>query len=118
MYKGFGLGLLIDLLCGGLSGGPCSNPALPMPGPGNTGLFVVFDPIHFGGIEHFLCETDGLTQFVRSCPRADGVAAITLPGDPERAANRQRLAEGIPIADGTWALIVQTATDLKVSLPT
>ncbi|QDU19924.1 Ldh family oxidoreductase [Urbifossiella limnaea] len=116
MYKGFGLGLLLDLLCGGLSGGPCSSPAFPIAGQGNTAVFVVFDPRHFGGTEHFVTQTDGLTEYVRSCPRADGVAAITLPGDPERTAKAERTAAGISIPDGTWELIVKTATELGVTL--
>ena len=116
MYKGFGLGLLLDLLCGGLSGGPCSGPAFPIAGQGNTALFVVFDPAHFGGTEHFISQTDGLTEYVRSCPRADGVAAITLPGDPERAAKAERERTGISIPDGTWELISKTAAELNVPL--
>jgi uncharacterized oxidoreductase len=118
MYKGFGLSLLVDLFCGGLSGGPCSSPKYPIAGQGNTAVFVVFNPAHFGGVEHFLCETDGLTEFVRSCPRAAGVATITLPGDPERASKAKREVEGIPVADGTWELFAKAAADLKVQLPT
>ena len=116
-YKGFGLGLLLDLLCGGLSGGPCSSPAYPLAGQGNAGVFVLFNPALFGGVEHFLTESDALTAFVRSCPTAAGVSAITLPGDPERHAKDKRLADGIPIPDGTWELIAKTAAELKVPLP-
>jgi uncharacterized oxidoreductase len=79
-------------------------------------VFVVFDPAHFGGTEHFVTQTDGLTEYVRSCPRADGVSAITLPGDPERTAKAERTAHGIAIPDGTWELIMKTATDLGVAL--
>jgi uncharacterized oxidoreductase len=116
-YKGFGLGLLLDLFAGGLSGGPCSGPQFPIAGQGNTAVFVVFDPAHLGGTAHFLEQSDGLTEYVRSCPRAEGVSAITLPGDPERTAKRQRLAGGIPVPDGTWELIARTARDLNVPLP-
>lgn len=116
-YKGFGLGLLIDLLCGGLSGGPCSNPNLPLAGTGNAAVFVLFDPARFCGTDHFLKEVDGLTAYVRSCPTAPGVAAITLPGDPERAARERRRAEGIPIPDATWELITRAAADLGVKVP-
>lgn len=116
-YKGFGLGLLLDMLCGGLSGGFCSNPAFPMPGQGNAAVFILLNPALFGGIEHFLKETTGLSAYVRTCPTAPGVSAITLPGDPERIAKTGRSVEGIPIPDGTWELIVKTAQDLKVSIP-
>lgn len=118
MYKGFGLGLLLDLLSGGLSGGPCSSPAFPIGGQGNAGLFVLFDPNLFGGVEHFLQQTDGLTEYVRTCPRSEGCSAITLPGDPERASKTKRLAEGIPVPEGTWDSIVKIAGELNVPLPT
>ena len=116
-YKGFGLGLLLDLLCGGLSGGACSNPKYPLPGVGNAAVFIILNPGLFSGTEHFLQETDGLTAYVRSCPTTAGVSAITLPGEPERIAKARRLVEGIPVPDGTWELISKTAADLSVPLP-
>jgi uncharacterized oxidoreductase len=116
-YKGFGLGLLLDLFCGGLSGGACSNPALPLAGQGNAAVFVLFNPALFGGVEHFLKESDGLTTYVRSCPTVPG-AVITLPGDPERLTKQKRLVEGISVPDGTWDLIARAAADLNVPLPT
>jgi uncharacterized oxidoreductase len=53
-------------------------------------VFVLFDPELFAGTEHFLREADGLTAYVRTCPTAAGVDAVTLPGDPERAAKDRR----------------------------
>ena len=117
MYKGFGLGLMVDLFSGGLSGGDCSKPSLPVAGGGNAVVFIVVNPALLGGVEHFISESTGLAEYVRSCPRADGVEAIALPGDPERNAKRQRLASGIPIPEGTWDIIAKTATDLNVPLP-
>jgi uncharacterized oxidoreductase len=116
-YKGFGLGLLLDMLCGGLSGGSCSNPNYPLPGAGNAAVFVLFNPALFGGTDHFLKETDGLSAYVRTCPATPAVAAITLPGDPERIAKAKRSVDGIPVPDGTWELIAKTARELNVSLP-
>lgn len=116
-YKGFGLGLLIDLLCGGLSGGPCSSPEFPINGAGNAAFFILLRPQRFAGIEHFLQQTDALTAYVRSCPTAAGVAAITLPGDPERHTRQIRSREGIPIPEGTWELIAQTARELQLPWP-
>ena len=113
-YKGFGLGLLLDLLAGGLSGGSCSHPDAPLAGIGNSVLFVVFNPQAFGGTEHFLAQSQGLTQFVRNCPPADPTRPVMLPGDPEEQMRHKREVEGIPIAEGTWKLIEQTATELGV----
>ncbi len=116
-YKGFGLGLLLDVLAGGLSGGQCSRPEAPLPGLGNTVVFVLFDTAHFGGSEHFLSEAGKLSDFVRHTPCAAGVASITLPGDPERLTKQKRIAEGIAIAEGTWSLLTKLAGELNVIPP-
>jgi uncharacterized oxidoreductase len=116
-YKGFGLGLMMDALAGGLSGGECSRPDRPMPGLGNSVVFVLWDINSFGSREHFDGAVGGLSEFVRSAPRAAGVAAIVLPGDPERNTRGRRTAEGIPIPDGTWSLLTKLAADLGVAVP-
>lgn len=115
-YKGFGLGLMLDMLCGGLSGGDCSREDLPLPGLGNTVLFLLFDPEMFGGRAHFLEETGRLTAFVRSCPTVAGADKITLPGDPERAIRNERSVAGIPIPDGIWKLIAEVAARSNVKI--
>lgn len=116
-YKGFGLGLLMDLLCGGLSGGSSSNPNYPMAGTGNTVLFTLFNPALFGGVEHLIQQADQLTQYVKSCPPSDPNQPITLPGEPERRMRRHREQHGIPIPDGTWQLLVKASQDWQVNLP-
>ena len=115
-YKGFGLGLLVDMLCGGLSGGRCSNPADPLAGVGNAVVFALFDPAAFGGTEQFLAQTTGLCEYVRGCPTADG-QAITLPGDPERRCKAERLKAGVAIPDGTWKLLTDCAAEHGVAVP-
>jgi uncharacterized oxidoreductase len=115
-YKGFGIGLLLDMLAGGLSGAPCSTPGKPPLGA-NAVLFVVLDVEQFAGAEHFLSEVSGLAESVRSCPRAEGVQEIQLPGDPERKQRRQRRAAGIPLDDGTWGQLATLAQKLGVAVP-
>jgi uncharacterized oxidoreductase len=115
-YKGFGLGLLLDMFAGGLSGGQCSNPQAPIFGC-NAVVFVVFDVEQFAGADHFLREVNGLAEFVRGCPRAEGVAEIMLPGDPERKQRAKRRAEGIHLDDGTWTQLTGIAKRLNVPIP-
>lgn len=116
-YKGFGLGLMMDALAGGLSGGECSRPDRPMPGLGNSVLFVLWEPGSFGGGECFLAAVGGLADYVRNTPRADVVSQITLPGDPERHARARRQSAGVAIPSGTWILLAQLAADLGVAIP-
>jgi hydroxycarboxylate dehydrogenase B len=117
-YKGFGLGLIMDLWAGGLSGGRCSHAdAPPLGGIGNNVVFMVFDPALFAGRDTLLAQASHLVDYVRATPRAPGVDCITLPGDPERNTLRQRTASGIPLDDRHWAKLTELAQRLGVSLP-
>jgi hydroxycarboxylate dehydrogenase B len=111
-YKGFGLGIMMDALAGGLTGGECTRPDRPMSGRGNGVVFALWDVEMFGGREHFLEAVGGLTEYVRGTPTVAGFDGITLPGDPERASRKFREQNGITIADGTWEMLVKLAKDL------
>lgn len=115
-YKGFGLGMLFDILVGGLSGGCC-----PPPQPGevecNNVLLVVFDPQRFAGQPHFCQQADGLIQFARGARRQDPATETRLPNDRSRETRQSRLVEGINLDDGTWDELVTWSQRLHVALP-
>lgn len=115
-YKGFGLGLMIEIFAGALSGGACIRE-VPINQLGNCVFMMLVNPAQLGGAEHFASEVKDLTAFVRSCPRIDGVEEILLPGDPERRTFAQRSATGIPLDDGNWQALVQLAEKLHVDVP-
>ncbi len=115
-YKGFGLAFMIEMLCGGLSGGPCVGPNPPPP-LGNEAIFIVIDPKLFSGVEHLFQQVAGLEEFVRSVPLIDGVKEVTLPGDPEQRVLANRSANGVPLDDGNWQALVTLASELHVSVP-
>jgi len=114
-YKGFGLGLLLDVLVGGLSGGFCP-PAEPDAKASNNVLLVMWDPASFAGREHFLSQATNLIGYVRSTRRREGVDAIRLPGDTSSATRRTR-ADGIPLDRGAWRALERLAGDLGVAAP-
>jgi uncharacterized oxidoreductase len=115
-YKGFGLGMMIDIFSGALSGGLVSREK-PITPKGNCVFMMAIDPGRFGGAEHFHREVAGLCDFVRGCPRVENCDEIFLPGDPERRMMQRRLAEGVPLDDGNWAELVKLATRLNVFVP-
>jgi uncharacterized oxidoreductase len=116
-YKGFGLGLLLDMLAGGLSGAPCSRPEIG-PRTANGVFFLLLDPASFAGADHFRKEVTTLAENVRSSPPAPGGNDITLPGDPERRARAARSRDGVPLDEGTWGQLTDLARRLKVTIPT
>ena len=115
-YKGFALSLLVEVLSGALSGGVCAR-AVPKNQIGNCVYMMVLDPAHFGGKEHFTTEVSNLIEFIRGCPKIDGVDEVTLPGDPERSTLAQKTAEGITLDDGNWAKLVEVAEARGVEAP-
>lgn len=115
-YKGFALSLMVEILSGALSGGVCARP-VPINPIGNCVFMLVLDPAHFGGAEHFRSEVSGLIEFIRGCPRIDGVDEITLPGDPERHTLARKSAEGISFDEGNWGKLVQLAAQRGVAVP-
>lgn len=115
-YKGFGLGLMIEILTGALSGGVCARE-VPYPKKGNCVFLMLMDPQSFGGAGHFQAEVQQLVEYIRGCPRIDGVDRILLPGDPERMTLAQRAAKGVPLDDENWAQLVKLAQKLNVAVP-
>jgi len=115
-YKGFGLAFMIEMLAGGFSGGLCSHPGAPPP-VGNDALFLVLDPVQFGGQQHLQSQIAVLEPFVRGTARRQGVDKITLPGDPERGLLADRREKGIPLDDGNWTELVKLAETLEVTVP-
>lgn len=115
-YKGFGLGLMIEILTGALSGGNCAKE-VPYPKKGNCVFLLLISPVQFGGAGHFESEVSQLADYVRSCPRTEGCREIILPGDPERRLAAERARDGIFLDDENWRALLKLAEQLKVHVP-
>jgi len=115
-YKGFGLGLMVEIFAGALSGGVCIRPT-PINQNGNCVFMLLLNPAGLGGAEHFADEVARLTDFVRSCPTVDPSGEILLPGDPERRLLAKRSAAGIPLDERNWQELVKLAERLGVCVP-
>jgi uncharacterized oxidoreductase len=115
-YKGFGLGLLFDILIGGLTGGLCP-PAPDGTIECNNVLLVVWDPARLAGTQHFLGQADKLIQSIRDTPRKAGIDRIQLPGDRSAAVRAERIARGIPLAAEVWEQLTRVAAKLQVAVP-
>jgi uncharacterized oxidoreductase len=115
-YKGFGLGLLFDILIGGLTGGLCP-PAPAGTQEWNNVLLIVWDPARCAGTPHFHAEADKLINAVRSTPRKPGTDRIRLPGDRGAEIRTQRQKTGIPLDGEHWQSLTHIAEKLGVPPP-
>jgi uncharacterized oxidoreductase len=111
-YKGYGIGLLVEILSGGLSGAGMSANLV-----GANGVFTVaIDLEKFGSVAEFKSRIDKLIRRIKSCPVAPSEREILLPGELEFREEQKRLREGIPIDDGVWIQISSLAATLGVDL--
>ena len=99
-YKGFGLGLVVDILCGVLSG---STIGLQHEGPaearGNYGdhFFGALRIASFLPVEQFKNTMDDATDALEALPTLPGVDKVSIPGRYESEIVKDRETNGIPL---------------------
>ena len=106
-HKGFGLGMMVDILTGTLSGAGCSGAERVM--RANGLVFTVYSIEHFTEMECYYTEVEDLIRHVRSSRPAPGVSGILVPGEPEFRTAQRREQEGIELDDTTWGYICEEA---------
>ncbi len=103
-HKGYGLGLLVELLGGVLAGssfGRTENTGSDVHGRDRVAkgfCFIAVDPDRFGGLDQFRQRTDQLIRDVHESERADGVERILVPGELEHHRRIERRARRDPPA--------------------
>jgi LDH2 family malate/lactate/ureidoglycolate dehydrogenase len=106
--KGFGLALMIDLMCGLLSGGSFGGGVKPLYGDPAvpydcSHLFIAIDVSHFCDPAEFRAQAASATSRIREGRRAPAVSTLSLPGEPEwqkRQAAQGRIRLDPTVADG------------------
>lgn len=113
-HKGFGLSVMIDVLCGMLSGSGVCRTDLPR---GANGVWM-----HFLQIETFLPRSSYdewmniYLKSIKECPRAPGVNEILMPGELEQRRRAERQQTGVDIPAETWRQLTELAESLNLSL--
>jgi uncharacterized oxidoreductase len=103
-HKGSGLSLMIELLAGALMGSSCAGP---LPRPVNNGMLSIYlKPEAFAGRDAFAAEASAYLDYFRSARPAEGFAEVLTPGEPERRMRARREAEGLPMPEEIWNLIL------------
>jgi hydroxycarboxylate dehydrogenase B len=111
-YKGFGLGLLVEIL-GALLAGQASSLDLPYI---NGLCLVAINPEAFCGMQQFKTMIDGLCEYVTSCPAAPGYSEVVMPGTLDFRKRQERLKNGVPVAGKIWTDILGLAQRLGVAV--
>lgn len=102
-YKGYGLGLMIEILGGALSGQGCAAGEYDV--VSNGVLITVYRIDVFAEIDQYYEDVESLVRHIRSSRLAPGTSEILMPGAMEFANARQREHSGIDLDPTTWEKI-------------
>ncbi len=118
-HKGYGLGVMVDILSGVLSGAVYGD-VLDRKGArgrkeSNTGhCFAAIDIERFRPLEEFTASMDDMLGALKDTPRAEGQERVYTAGEPEAETERLRRIQGIPIAPALVRQCNEIAADLRV----
>ena len=115
-HKGFGLGLLVELLCSGLSLGMSSLSTFQKGnGSGITHFFGALRLDLFGDPRALRAHISDILNPIRRGEKAQGQDRIYIHGEKETEARARALQEGIFIDDATCTLLDSLAKEAEIT---
>jgi LDH2 family malate/lactate/ureidoglycolate dehydrogenase len=111
-YKGFGLGMMVDILCALLAGGPVSKDLLPMyssPIEAKRRIshfFLALSIRHFTDPQLFRSSLQLLVNQIRQLPSSDPATPVMVAGDPEKQTFVNRTKSGIPLDETQFSALL------------
>jgi L-2-hydroxycarboxylate dehydrogenase (NAD+) len=102
-YKGYGLGLWVDVFCALLSGAAYADLVYPRapdgkPLPSSIGhFFGAWRVDAFRPVDEFKAAMDDLQRRLKGAPRAEGQTRIYIHGEKEYEEAERRSRDGIPL---------------------
>ncbi|MEO8028735.1 MAG: Ldh family oxidoreductase [Bryobacteraceae bacterium] len=120
-YKGSGLAVMVEILCAVLSGGAITTDV------GGTRVFnhpmrvshffMAIDVARFLPLAEFEERMERLAASLKDGQTAPGYDEVVIAGEPEWREEARRLREGIPLDEGVWKALVETAAKVGVEAP-
>lgn len=120
-YKGSGLAVMVEILCAVLAGSAMGSEVGGIRRPGRPSrtsqMYLAIDISRFMPVDEFRIRIEKLVGMLKAVPVATGYDEILVAGDPEWRTEAERVRNGIPIEDGNWNELCETATKLGVAAP-
>ena len=112
-YKGTGLAVMVEILCGLLTGlGFGVEPT----GRHNDGCFMaVFKVDAFRPLAEFKKDVGDFIRYLKDTPPAEGSSGVMYPGEIEHKRELDRRANGIEVEPATWYKLRTLADEFGLS---
>ena len=115
-YKGFGLGLMVDVLSGILSGAGFGL-VLPRRDLVMGQWFSAWQIEAFTDTREFENQLNDLAQRIRQIEPLENISSVIMPGDKEEQSRQDRLIDGIPLDQETIEQLEDLAQETGISMP-
>ncbi len=117
-HKGYGLALMVDVLCGVLSGAATGLGVDVDKTKPNVGhFFMALDPAAFRPLDEFKRDMDRLARELKDSPKAEGQSRIYLHGEKSYARMERYRRKGVPLAAKVVESMKQIGKELGVPWP-
>ena len=120
-HKGYGLGLLVDILCGVLSGG-AFGPTLPLVTDVKQGAishwFGAFRVDGFRDVAAFKADMDRELRYFKDSAKVPGEDRIYVAGEPEFEMTEHHRRHGVPVHAKVWDGLTKLSEELGIPLET
>lgn len=113
-HKGYGIGMMVELLSGCLSG---RGRAEPKDGWSASVFILMIDPAAFGSNEAYLRQVEALAAACRASPPRPGFDRVRLPGEASAARRAAQRRDGMTLDPAIMAALAPWARKLGVPLP-
>jgi uncharacterized oxidoreductase len=111
-HKGYGLGLMVEVFAGLLSG---TGSALHAPARHYNGcFFMALSPDLFRPSEDFLGDLRRLVDELHAVPPRPGVERVMVAGDPEAVKEADQRANGIDLDEASWQTVLDAGQSVGV----
>jgi L-2-hydroxycarboxylate dehydrogenase (NAD+) len=118
-HKGFGLSLLVDILCGVITGGSFQDQLKSMyrypNDPSNTAhLMIVINPLALISKQQMKERMSDFIRTIKESPMWDPDSEMLLPGEIEYRKEQERRRDGIPIPAALYDELVTIGNELNL----
>jgi len=101
-YKGFGLGMMVEIFCGMLAGGPVATELTAMyveleKRRSISHFMMALDIASFQPLDAFKTRLQEMAGQIRKLASIEGNTFPCVPGDPEKKCYASRVISGIPV---------------------
>jgi len=117
-HKGYGLALMVDVLCGVLSGAATGLQVYADEKKPNVGhFFMALDPTAFRPLDEFRGDMGRLARELKESPKAHGQERIYVHGEKSFARMERFREQGIPLDPKVVDGLKKIGTDLGIPWP-